>query len=321
MIKSRDYQFDNLKTLLIFLVVVGHFIQIFIDDSAVLRTLYLFIYSFHMPLFVFVSGYFSKNVEKVRDRAFVDIFVLYLIFNSLYYITYYFLGLSAGFNILNPGWTLWYLLSLFTWRILLKDLIKIRYILPLSILLSIVIGITDLAHFLSLARTVAFLPFFLIGYYTTEDHIKKIQKINILVPIVLIPLIIFLCSFVPDSFDIRILSFSWPFESLGLDRLVAISQRVFLFVLTIITSVLIIRLMPKRNMYLTQIGYSTLMIYLLHPYLVRIFQKVVFMLGSSVNDVILLIIPFIIVAILSIPLVKKIFNFVVDKIKFILLKS
>lgn len=69
---NRSY-WDNMKGLLISLVVMGHFIQVYFekcvwgDNYYFLQTVLCFIYYFHMPLFIFVSGYFSKNVEKRRN--------------------------------------------------------------------------------------------------------------------------------------------------------------------------------------------------------------------------------------------------------------
>lgn len=57
----RDYYFDNLKFILIIFVVVGYTIEPLIQTSSKLKILYSFIYAFHMPLFILVSGYFSKE--------------------------------------------------------------------------------------------------------------------------------------------------------------------------------------------------------------------------------------------------------------------
>ena len=60
--KVREYKFDNLKILLILLVVLGHIIEPFYK----LNTLYLIIYAFHMPVFVYISGYFAKGNKIIK---------------------------------------------------------------------------------------------------------------------------------------------------------------------------------------------------------------------------------------------------------------
>lgn len=78
-------QLNNLKGILIILVVVGHFGQTISnllppDIAYVGYGTILFIYIFHMPLFMFVSGYLSKNAEKRRKMAFQGLFVPYIVY-------------------------------------------------------------------------------------------------------------------------------------------------------------------------------------------------------------------------------------------------
>ena len=61
MMKKRDYLFDNSRTLLILLVVAGHFIETIFQNNWLLEGLKWIIYAFHVPAFVFISGYFSKK--------------------------------------------------------------------------------------------------------------------------------------------------------------------------------------------------------------------------------------------------------------------
>ena len=65
---ERDYQFDNIRLLLIFFVVFGHLLESFAIGSL----LYRFIYSFHMPVFIFINGYFDA-ILSVKNRSFAHI--------------------------------------------------------------------------------------------------------------------------------------------------------------------------------------------------------------------------------------------------------
>ena len=58
-IKKREYQYDNLRFLLIALVVLGHLLEI-AGDFPHRELLYELIYSFHMPAFLFLSGMFAR---------------------------------------------------------------------------------------------------------------------------------------------------------------------------------------------------------------------------------------------------------------------
>ena len=55
---NRIAYWDNLKAILIFLVVLGHIVP---ECGAITYWLRFAIYTFHMPAFVFVSGFFSKK--------------------------------------------------------------------------------------------------------------------------------------------------------------------------------------------------------------------------------------------------------------------
>ncbi|WP_052356695.1 acyltransferase family protein [[Clostridium] dakarense] len=66
---NKNYFVDNLKVLLIFLVVFGHLIERYINTNDTLMGMYMFIYTFHMPLFIFISGFLSKNIHKSKKYS------------------------------------------------------------------------------------------------------------------------------------------------------------------------------------------------------------------------------------------------------------
>ncbi|MFZ7944441.1 acyltransferase family protein, partial [Neobacillus sp. 19] len=61
---KRSKYFDNAKFILIFLVVFGHLISPLKERDRILFTLYTVIFLFHMPAFIFISGYFAKGFRK-----------------------------------------------------------------------------------------------------------------------------------------------------------------------------------------------------------------------------------------------------------------
>ena len=61
MAKKRSITFDYLKLFAIYLVLWGHCIQQLRSYDNPMDSVYLIIYSFHMPLFMMVSGYFSLS--------------------------------------------------------------------------------------------------------------------------------------------------------------------------------------------------------------------------------------------------------------------
>src|SRR5690625_7357700 len=108
---EREAYFDNAKLLLIFLVVFGHMIQPFIDGSRPLNTLYMWIYTFHMPAFIFLSGFFAKGSKGFKDiiKLAQKLLIPYFIFQLIYTGYYYLIGESNWqASLFYPHWSLWF---------------------------------------------------------------------------------------------------------------------------------------------------------------------------------------------------------------------
>ena len=83
----RDPFLDNAKFLLIVLVVIGHNWVPALDDSRFVKAAYMVVYSFHVPAFVLLCGYFSRGFEGRRDqwrKLVTTVLVPYLIFQTAY---------------------------------------------------------------------------------------------------------------------------------------------------------------------------------------------------------------------------------------------
>src|SRR5665648_1200917 len=98
---KRDYLFDNMKAILVFFVVLSHYIST--SATFDIRTfgglIYIISFSFIMQGFLFVAGYFSKNVEKCRNTAFKTFLLPYLVLMPIMYIIRYTLYGNASINL------------------------------------------------------------------------------------------------------------------------------------------------------------------------------------------------------------------------------
>ena len=72
MVQARNIEFDILKGILIVLVVVGHALQSCFSAPTDYHPLFIFIYTFHMPLFIFVSGYFFSSCLKYDFKTLIE---------------------------------------------------------------------------------------------------------------------------------------------------------------------------------------------------------------------------------------------------------
>ena len=169
-IKIRYALFDNFKGILIFTVVFAHFLlgNSKKKPSSLSRKIVVFIYCFHMPGFIFISGFLtSKNSEKISNSC--KLLILYYIFNFSYsIILHFYIKTAIGFFI--PLHSYWYILSLFYWRISINFFYNFKFIFLISIIISLLVGFwTSFSNFLSIGRTFTFFQFFLSGYIIAKS--------------------------------------------------------------------------------------------------------------------------------------------------------
>ncbi|MBS5937225.1 acyltransferase family protein [Clostridium sp.] len=311
-IKERNYLLDNLKVILIFFVVFGHTIEYYIKDSKVLMTLYIFIYIFHMPLFIFISGYLSKNFYKMKRKAVKNLLIPYIIFNMIWYTAVYIGTKKAMFTVMYPGWTLWYLLSLFFWRIILKYIVKIKNIVLISFIVGIIVGVIPAVNgYLSISRTIVFLPFFLLGYYTKEEHFEKLKSINKLFAFIGIALFLFIAIFVVNYniVDYKFLYNSYSFSSLKVGLFNGLLYRGILYISSILFGACVIMLVPNKKQRYSNIGKATMNVYVFHIYLVMLVYFFIPKWNMGIiQNILILLSPVLIIYILSRKRVNKVYE-------------
>ena len=139
------------------------------------------------PIFVFITGFGSKDTEACRNTAFTLYFLPYLI---LTLITALEMTLIKGLPIrlfpFDPLMQLWFLLSMFIWMLTLKDVARIKFILPVSVIVMLVIGMmsnngvfaysSGLTTFFGLSRVFYYFPFLLLGFFTGASTLGRIRK-------------------------------------------------------------------------------------------------------------------------------------------------
>lgn len=316
--KKRNYMIDNIKVLLIFSVVFGHVIEYYIKDSNLLKGIYIFIYIFHMPLFIFISGYLSKNTNKSRRGAFKNLLIPYIFFNMVWYTVVYIGTKDFMFSFIYPGWTLWYLISLFFWRVSLKYLVKIKHIITISFIIGLVIGLLPKGEsILAVSRTITFLPFFLLGYFSEEKKlsvIKRLGKINSFIGVLIFIAIAFYIA-INDSVSYEFLYNSKSYYNTGLTIVQGVFFRSLLYIGAILLSICIMNFIPNKRKFYTHIGKYTMNIYVFHIYLILI---VFFFIPNweigIIRKILLFISPICITYLLSLKSVEKFYEIIFERI-------
>lgn len=272
---KRDAYFDNMKFLLISLVVIGHLIEP-LSGQAAFRPLYLFIYSFHIPLFVLISGFFCKKITSsdYRIKVIGSLVVPYLIFESLYSLSDYFVmgADKLRFSYFTPYWLMWFIFSMIIWKMLLPYAVKIRGALPISIVIAILAGYAaDAEYYASISRTIVFFPFFLAGYYLDKETIDRVRT-----PLVRAAAITVLgvAAFVMIKYGsgLRPEWFygSLPYRAIDHPEWTAGSYRVLAYAAAALIGGAVMVLMTGRSVPLaSSLGRYTLYAYLLHGFIVK----------------------------------------------------
>ena len=261
---ERSAYWDNLKGILIILVVLGHFFYAYRSDEMI-EMIVEVIYVFHMPVFVFVSGYLSKVYDKIPVKSIVQLFVSYVLVNTMMMLYSYFV-LDQSIKILKPYYSCWYLIALILWRIILSLVHKYKFILPFSIIMAFAVGLTNqINNDFALARTIVFFPFFIVGYMTKINRpIKGERGIKVkLVGYLLITVVIMCCVKCNQIYNFTIpqelmSAYSESWRS-------GMFERLILMMLASAMLVAMLMIVPdKKVMLLTKWGRNSLTIYLFH---------------------------------------------------------
>ncbi|EOU1470127.1 acyltransferase family protein [Clostridium perfringens] len=332
--KNRNYLIDNSKGLLIFLVVLGHSLEFIRKDYEVARLLYVFIYEFHMPVFVFISGYLSKNVEKGRRNAVRNFLTPFLLFNIIWNLItlvgplflrgeFTELPSEQAFSFFTPGWALWYIFAMFLWKILLPDLLKFKNIFILSIIAGIFVKLSgEFGSYMALSRTITFAPFFLAGYYSSEEKLKRFRKFtrfNILnkVPSILILIIGVLIALIFVNYSNIADEFFWAdrsYSNFNIEIFTGILLYIAVYIIGFAFVYVFINLMPENQTFLSKIGKNTLSVYFLHTYFIGSILGLTSLMSSNLGKLLALIVGSLIVTfILSRDGVARFFNKFLDK--------
>mgnify|MGYP000888398780 FL=1 len=325
-INERSYLIDNLKGLMIVFVVIGHFFDIWAGKYFNIRFIYTFIYLFHMPCFVFISGYLTKDPEKSRGNAFEKLLVPYIVMSILWktYCTIFSIVLHGysskllSFSILNPAYGLWYLQALFIWRYFLKDILRIKYALWVSISLSLLVGtVNEFGTVLSMSRVIVYLPFFLAGYYVRQNNylpeMLSMPKKHAWVIVFITGCVALLLSLQSNSL-FRYLFYYNSYRLLGLNDVVGIITRAMTLFVGLMMTAALFNILPDKETKLVQVGRNSMVVYIGHFYIAYYFHNMFYNLNEF--NILLLgsILIFITILLLSSESASKIYNKLMNNI-------
>ncbi len=283
---GRVAYWDNARFIAIALVVIGHAIQRLTADSDAAMSLYLIIYSFHMPLFAIASGWFSKAAPPdaaALQKVITAIAVPYLIFETIWTAVRWLVEGSASLNPTTASWTLWFLLALGIFRLLLPYLARLREPVLWVVVLTTAIGVgywPNVDDTFSLARALGLLPFFVLGWRAKEWGLGELWlgarldgRPRVILRVAAAAVLVTWCSVIIvglnhwRAVDLRLwLFYTEGYGALDAPEWWAGAIRLGLLVLTTVLCTSVLMLVPRRSMPFTSLGAATLYVYLLHTF-------------------------------------------------------
>lgn len=276
---NRNKTIDLLKGIAIYLVVFGHSIQFlysnnnFYDDY-----LYRIIYSFHMPLFMLISGYLfyyslkhdlkTIIVSKIKTLLYPMIiwgFIINIIvnFKSIEFSLFYFYKTLIGY---------WYIWFLFIYSVFVSLIYKLIDKKTIRIILYVVLFLL-LSLFPYTKNGMIMFPYFMIGllYCKNRETIDQLLNNKVLFFVVAFEIIVFISySFISRDYIFDV--YNKAFETFSIKFIVYSAIK---YLAGFSGSIILVRIAKKVNtnnklsIVISKWGMHSLEIYLVQRYLIE----------------------------------------------------
>lgn len=242
---------------------------------------------FHMPMFTFISGYFCVKSKRSTKEKVIDTTILYvlvqLFYTSLNYA--YVQDKTVKFILFWPHWTLWYLMAMILWYILSDYVNDKKKWLIVSIIVGLYIGVdTSVSGYASISRVIVYLPYFVAGMMFKTEYIKKIkkEKWKILIMAIIILVSLYLLK---DYLEVDYFFEYSGYSEVG-DNTLGFFIRLYHYAGSVITILAVMVFMPDKEYKLSMIGANSLIMYIIHAAVIKVFQvKGIFNYSTYTNAI------------------------------------
>ncbi|GAB3106632.1 acyltransferase family protein [Streptomyces calidiresistens] len=276
----RDPWWDNARFVSATLIVVLHTVGSVMARHEALHALHVATWALRVPAFVILAGVFSSAapLDPRRARALIgSILVPAAIFSLLFSLEVRLLGGEFTLHVTQLPWTLWFLMSLFFWRLLLPLVAQLRHPLTVTTAMALAAGyVEELGLPYSASRTVVYLPLFWIGWRIGQGALRGWFTS----PRTLWPAVGGLSASIAvglwwhREIQGRWLSMRHPYTAEPLGYEWAWVIRLAVLALAVGTVLCLLRLVPRRRLpIVTATGAAGFTVYLLHPLVILPFRE------------------------------------------------
>ncbi|MFL6107965.1 MAG: acyltransferase family protein [Marmoricola sp.] len=269
----REPWFDNIKMTLIVLVVVGHSWAL-LPGSRGTDWAYDFLYSWHMPAFAIITGYFSRSFAWTPKKLWslvCTVAVPYFVFE---YALAAFRDQVGGVELQDlfsdPHWPMWYLVALFFWRLAGPAFLK----LPRAASLTLATAISLLSGFvasdtLETGRMLGFLPFFVLGLNLGKREWTALRTPR-LVPVAVAVLggLLVLALYTDSWISTEWYYYRSTYADMGAHGLHAVVLRAGVLTIGLLGAAAAFALVPRGRSWFSTLGSATIVVYLFHGFFV-----------------------------------------------------
>ncbi|MCQ2547803.1 MAG: hypothetical protein MJ145_02220 [Clostridia bacterium] len=272
--KERNYVYDAMRGFLMLAIVVKHLAVAsgHCAHGTAEGTFAVLLEMMSLQGFFFLSGLFSKNVEKSRATAVKSLLWPYVMSFAFFWLINFALngfGETAMWKIGSAPFGMWFLIVLFAYRFFLKDLIKVDHIFGISIVLLLVSGLFEWTSvdFWSFSRMITYLWSFLLGYFMSTEQVSKLRCLkwwqSVILGVFLVAsshLINIYCSTALN----KVFQVKASYASLGVSWYEGMLFRLIGMVLSIGWIILFLNVFGKKKGFLAWLGANTMPMYLFH---------------------------------------------------------
>ncbi|NRQ49681.1 acyltransferase family protein [Aeromicrobium stalagmiti] len=277
--KERVAYLDNARYWVMLLVVIGHSLtEYVVMDSA--KGVYTWIYLFHMPFFILISGYTARHYigdfRQIRRIVSTLIVPYLLVETSLQLITRHYDGKPETLMILSPQWLGWFLAALFIWRITTPIWRALKYPITTSIVISLLAGLIEIPNVLALPKVLALLPFWVIGLHMNRELFMKLGDIRIRIASVVALVVSFvICQLYSADWTTQWLLWKDRYAEDPLDATAwgGMMMRGELLLVGALLTFATLSLIPRSRSFTTVLGGRTFYCYLLHGYIIILLDR------------------------------------------------
>jgi fucose 4-O-acetylase-like acetyltransferase len=271
--KVRDPWFDNAKMALVTLVVVGHSWTL-LPNNVVNDQAYDFLYLWHVPAFVFVTGYLSRSFTWSRQRLVAlvrTVVVPYILFETALALFRVYVGgeqLQDLFK--DPHWPMWYLSALFFWRLMTPIFGPLWGGLVVAVAISLSAGLW-VGDTLDMARILGLLPFFVLGLKATPERLALLRgrpRLKVAAVLTLVALVA-LAHWTDSWASTEWLYYRSNYAELEDTDTRAMLVRAGLLVLGAVGAWAFLSLVPRVGGWFATMGSASLVVYLFHGFVIR----------------------------------------------------